>query len=227
MAVIILGLFIMSFAVQTLKNTPQSGGGPRKKNCKGATKMKRDELKALGLEDAVIDKIMDMNGTDINAVKGKLTNAEETIQTLQATIGERDTDIQTLKETAGNSEELNTKLADLQSKYDADTQNLNSQIQQSKVNSALEMALLSNKARNSKAVKALIDMDKIELAEDGTINGLDEQLEALKTENDFLFESEEQPKTPKIVSGGNPTGAQGQTEPGSLAEAIAMRVGKN
>lgn len=189
--------------------------------------MKRDELKALGLEDAVIDKIMDLNGTDINAVKGKLTNAEETIQTLQATIGERDADIQTLKETAGNSEELNTKLADLQSKYDADTQNLNNQIQQSKVNSALEMALLSNKARNAKAVKALIDMDKIELAEDGTINGLDEQLEALKAENDFLFASEEQPKLPRMVPGGNPTGAQGQTEPGSLAEAIAMRIGKN
>ena len=185
--------------------------------------MKRDELKVLGLEDAVIDKIMDLNGTDINAIKGKLTNAEETIQTLQATIGERDTDIQTLKETAGNSEELNTKLADLQSKYDADTQNLNSQIQQSKVNSALEMALLSNKARNTKAVKALIDMEKIELDENGAIKGLDEQIEALRTENSFLFDGESQQKdhVPPIGALAPNSGASGTIDP--FAAALGMK----
>ena len=189
--------------------------------------MKREELKALGLEDAVIDKIMDLNGTDINAVKGKLTNAEETIQTLQTTIGERDTDIQALKETAGNSGELNTKLADLQSKYDADTQKLNEQIQQSKVSSALELALLSNKARNTKAVKALIDMEKIELDENGAIKGLDEQLEALRTENSFLFDGEQQPKDPVPPIGAPATpGAGGASDPGSLQDAIAQAMAR-
>ena len=184
--------------------------------------MKRDELKALGLEDAVIDKIMDLNGTDINAIKGKLTNAEETIQTLQTTIGERDTDIQALKETAGNSGELNTKLADLQSKYDADTQKLNDQIQQSKVNSALELALVSNKARNTKAVKALIDLEKIELNEDGTIKGLDEQLTALKTDNAFLFDGEPQTKdpVPPIGAPGPNSGASGTIDPFAAALGI-------
>ena len=184
--------------------------------------MKREELKALGLEDAVIDKIMDLNGTDINAIKGKLTNAEETIQTLQTTIGERDTDIQALKETAGNSGELNTKLAELQSKYDADTQKLNDQIQQSKVNSALELALVSNKARNTKAVKALIDLEKIELNEDGTINGLDEQLTALKTDNAFLFDGEQQSKDHVPPIGAPATGGNGGTvDP--FAAALGMK----
>ena len=187
--------------------------------------MKRDELKALGLEDAVIDKIMDLNGTDINAIKGKLTNAEETIQTLQTTIGERDTDIQALKETAGNSGELNTKLADLQSKYDADTQKLNDQIQQSKVSSALELALLSNKARNTKA--ALIDMEKIELDENGAIKGLDEQIEALRTENSFLFDGEPQPKDPVPPIGAPAApGAGSATDPGSLQDAIAQAMAR-
>ena len=189
--------------------------------------MKRDELKALGLEDAVIDKIMDLNGTDINAVKGKLTNAEETIQTLQTTIGERDTDIQALKETAGNSGELNTKLAELQSKYDADTQKLNDQIQQSKVSSALELALLSNKARNTKAVKAHIDMEKIELDDNGAIKGLDEQIEALRTENSFLFDGEPQPKDPVPPIGAPAApGAGSATDPSSLQDAIAQAMAR-
>ena len=156
--------------------------------------MKRDELKALGLEDAVIDKIMDLNGTDINAIKGKLTNAEETIQTLQTTIGERD----------------------------ADTQKLNDQIQQSKVNSALELALVSNKARNTKAVKALIDLEKIELNEDGTIKGLDEQLTALKTDNAFLFDGEPQSKdpVPPIGAPAPNSGVSGTIDPFAAALGI-------
>lgn len=54
----------------------------------------------------------------------------------------------------------------------------------------------------------------------------DKVAETLKDFPEFAMQQEES-KAPKIVSGGNPTGAQGQTEPGSLAEAIAMRVGKN
>ena len=56
------------------------------------------------------------------------------------------------------------------------------------------------RARNSKAVKALLDMDGLKL-NDGKIIGLDEQLSQIKEENGFLFESDE--PAPTIVKGTN------------------------
>ena len=65
---------------------------------------------------------------------------------------------------------------------------------------ALTAALTGAKARNSKAVKALLDMDGLKL-NDGKIIGLDEQLSQIKEENSFLFESDE--PAPTIVKGTN------------------------
>lgn len=57
---------------------------------------------------------------------------------------------------------------------------------------ALNAALGAAKARNATAVKALLNMDGLKFNE-GTIVGLKEQLDAIKAENDFLFESEAAP----------------------------------
>ena len=66
---------------------------------------------------------------------------------------------------------------------------------------ALDVALSGAKAKNVKAVKALLELDKLKFSEeDGSILGLKEQLEKVKAENDYLFESSEAP--PRIVAGG-------------------------
>ena len=80
-------------------------------------------------------------------------------------------------------------------KSDADAQ-----ISEMKFDYALSAALTGAKARNSKAVKALLDMDGLKL-NDGKIIGLDEQLSQIKEENGFLFESDE--PAPTIVKGTN------------------------
>ena len=74
-----------------------------------------------------------------------------------------------------------------------------------------------------KAVKALIDLEKIELNEDGTINGLDEQLTALKTDNAFLFDGEPQSKdpVPPIGAPAPNSGASGTIDP--FAAALGMK----
>lgn len=56
-------------------------------------------------------------------------------------------------------------------------------------NTALDEALAAALPLNRKAVMALLDMDKVSMA-DGKLTGLDEQLEALKKAPDssFLFE---------------------------------------
>ena len=65
-----------------------------------------------------------------------------------------------------------------------------------KLDTLLERSLESSKAKNFKAVTALLDMDKVKLSEDGNITGLTEQISALKAADttSFLFESEKEIK---------------------------------
>ena len=54
----------------------------------------------------------------------------------------------------------------------------------------------------------MVKLDDLKLAEDGTIKHLDKQLETLKAEHDFLFESDT--PAPRIVAG--TTGTQLNTD---------------
>ena len=56
----------------------------------------------------------------------------------------------------------------------------------------LDGELSGAKAKNAKAVRALLDMEGLKL-NDGKIIGLSEQLDKIKAENDYLFEGEAQP----------------------------------
>lgn len=57
------------------------------------------------------------------------------------------------------------------------------------VNAAVDAALIAAGARNVVAVKALITgLDKAELAEDGTVKGLEEKINAVKASDGYLFE---------------------------------------
>lgn len=107
-------------------------------------------------------------------------------QALEGQIAQRDKDIKDLKEAAKDNKDLQKRYEDLQQKYQADTENLQKQYEDSRKNSAIDMAILQAKGRNPKAIKALLDMDKIKLKEDGTLEGLD--LESIKKSDSYLFD---------------------------------------
>ena len=148
--------------------------------------MKTDFLKGLNLSQEVIDKIMAENGKDIAAEQKKA----EKITQERDSYKFKDMDIDGIKQAA---DDWKTKAE--KAKSDADAQ-----ISEMKFDYALTAALTGAKARNSKAVKALLDMDGLKL-NDGKIIGLDEQLSQIKEENGFLFESDE--PAPTIVKGTN------------------------
>lgn len=169
--------------------------------------MKTEFLKSLNLSQEVIDKIMAENGKDI-AVEQK--KAEKAIQerdsyklkaeSLETQVNDANTEIQKfkdmdidgIKKAADDWKETAEK-----AKADADKQ-----ISQMKFDYALSAALTGAKAKNAKAVKALLDMDGLKFNDnDGKIVGLDEQLAQIKTDNDYLFESDE--PAPEFVKGTN------------------------
>lgn len=149
--------------------------------------MKREFLKSLDLSDEVIDKIMTENGNDINNLKAKQTELENQINDYKAQVSERDKQLDGLKKSAGDSESLKEQINKLQEDNKKASQDYEAKIHNMKLDNAITLALVNAKAKNAKAVRALLDLEKAEL--DGeTIKGLDKQIEALKTSDAYLFE---------------------------------------
>lgn len=76
------------------------------------------------------------------------------------------------------------------------------------------------KAKNVTAVQALLKTDAISVDADGNLNGLDSQLEAIKKDNCFLFESDQQ-KQGRITIGGK---LGNETEDSSPKDPIAAKI---
>ncbi len=120
---------------------------------------------------------------------GELSTANQTIQRLQDTVKKFDgVDVQKLMD----------DLSAAETKYNTD-------ISKIKLESALDAALIGGKAKNSKAVKALLNMEDIKLDGDKLI-GLDTQMEQVKKENGYLFE-DTSTTTATASSGGTHQGA--------------------
>lgn len=151
--------------------------------------MTREELKALGLEKEAIDKIMDIHKVDVEQHKADL-------DAKKAELATKDTKITELTETITkfdgvDVDKLQKDVKDWESKYNED-------LTATKKDSAIKLAITKSKARNEKALMALLDTDIIKVNADGSVIGLNEQLENIKKDNDFLFEVEK--KNPEDVN---------------------------
>ena len=192
---------------------------PRKKRERGRN-MKREELKKLNLTDEQIDKVMSLHGADVESTKSKIDELNKTNESLQSQIAERDKDLKTLKKQAGDNEELSNQFKELQSKYKQDTENLTKELQQAKLNSAVDSALGKAKVRNSKAAKALLNMDEVKLNDKGELEGLDDQISSLQKTDGYLFDQGN--KEPY-----QPQGGGGNTDPDPVATMTNVFKGEN
>jgi len=161
--------------------------------------MKRDDLVKLGLDESAVDAVMKMHGTDIERHKTDLATAQSEVSGLKAQLTEAGTAIESFK--ALKPDELKAAADEWKIKAEKAQADAQAQVASLKYDYALDSALTGAKAKNVKAVKALLDGSILKLSEDGKIAGLDEQLTKIKTENDYLF-SDTTP-TPRIVTGGN------------------------
>lgn len=150
--------------------------------------MTREQVKSIFPEvtDEQLAKILDINTSDIGKAKADFDSVNEAKKALEQQIKDRDKDIAGLKKAAGDNTDLNKRYQELQDKYTADTAALNKAMADTRKDSAVEMAILQAKGKNTKAIKALLDMEKITLKEDGVLDGLD--LEELKKTDSYLFE---------------------------------------
>lgn len=131
--------------------------------------MKREDITAIlpDISKEQLDRIMDLHGSDITALRGQLTAAQNDLTAANQKL-------------EGYDPEWQTKLTQAET-------NAQAQLSAWKREAAIDAALASAGARNAKAARALLDLDKVQLGEDGKLEGLSDQLEALGRSDSWLF----------------------------------------
>lgn len=134
------------------------------------------------------DKVKLANLADGEYVaKAKFTAIEDSNKELKTQIDDREKQLADLKKTAGSSEELKAKITELEAANKTAKEDYEGKLLKQTFDFSLDSKLTSNKVKNPKAVKALLDLEKITLDGDKLL-GLEDQLTALKTSDSYLFE---------------------------------------
>ncbi len=174
--------------------------------------MKKDEFVKLGIDEETAKKC---EAASLEELKGfipkeRFNEVNNEKKALETAVSVRDKQLETLKNSTGDVETLKKQIADLQTENKTKDEAHAAEIKRLKIDSAVETALMNAKAKNTTAVKALLkDLDKAELADDGTVKGLAEQISALQKSDDYLFEAKESKKKMKGAEpgeGGNEDG---------------------
>lgn len=194
--------------------------------------MKKEDFLKLGFTEEQATKAAAASAEELKEFipKSRFDEVNAENKTLKTDIATRDSQLETLKNSTGDVEDMKKTITDLQTQNATDKANYEAQVKQIKIDSAVERALTGAKAKNVKAVKALLDLEKAELDGDN-IKGLDDQLKKLQESEDskFLFNIEPTNQKPPLLKGvlpgasvDNPLGTKQQ--PSSLAEAVQMAM---
>lgn len=131
-------------------------------------------------------KICDLNAGEYVA-KSDYDSLGETLKSKEAELETANNLIADLKNSSNGNEDFQTKITG----YETDIANLQEQLEETRINSAVEVALLSAKASDVGYLmfKLTEKGEKLELDENGNIKGWKDKLTGLKTQFPNMFES--------------------------------------
>ncbi len=173
--------------------------------------LKRDMLVEAGIEDkAVIDSLMNAYGSGIENAKAQAkSELQAENDSLKQQLEQQSQALSDLQAKEGASEEVKQQLTDLQAKFEAYKTDSEANLAQVKKTNAVALALKDVGAHNSDDLMKFIDLDKIELGEDGK-PVLEETINGLKESSPYLFQAQSEPQNPNITVLGNPAADAGQ-----------------
>lgn len=160
--------------------------------------MKKDDLIKLGLDEETAEKVAAASTEELKGFipKARFDEVNTAKNHAEEQVKERDKQIEGLKAASGDAESLKKQIETLQAANKQKDSEHAAEIKKLKIDAAVDAALTAAKAKNLKAARALLDLDKAELSDDGTVKGLAEQVEKLKTGDDtkFMFDASSKPK---------------------------------
>jgi predicted nucleic acid-binding Zn-ribbon protein len=125
------------------------------------------------------------HGRDLERHKAMAEEQKAQLDQLQARLAEADEELAALHTV--DVEGLQQEVKSWQSKAKKLEQKSQADLAALRFDHALEKALDKFKSKNNKAVRALLDLDKVTLEGDQLV-GLDEQMQSLQEQSPYLFE---------------------------------------
>lgn len=120
--------------------------------------------------------------------KSRFNEVNEAKKDLLKQLKEKDEQFNEISKKYSENKDLANELETLKSDKAKLIEEYENKIKTNEFNYALDSALTDAKCKNAKALKALLDMEGIKY-QDGKLNGLEEQLNALKESDSYLFET--------------------------------------
>lgn len=151
--------------------------------------MTKEQLQTLNLTDEQINAIIEDYGKNYVS-KAQFNEKNDAYKQAKQEIENLTNDISTLSEANKANEALQSQIKELQ---DAATQreaDYNENIKNMKIDTAITKALSKSGAMNETILTGLLDRTKIAIGEDNTITGIQEQINALKESDPYLFKQD-------------------------------------
>lgn len=172
--------------------------------------LKREMLVEAGIEDkAVIDNIMQAYGAGIENAKSQAkSELQAENDTLKQQLEQQTQAINDLQAKEGASAESKQQLEELKAQFDQYKLDSEANLAQITKTNAVALALKDVGAYNSEDLMKFIDLEKIELGEDGKPQ-LEDTINSLKESSPYLFQAEDKQPNPNISVHGNPPAETG------------------
>ncbi len=180
--------------------------------------MDKEKLIAIGLTEEQAKKVMfALDGNYVE--KSRFKEVTEENEALKQTVSDRDKQLETLKKSNGDSAELKKQIEALQEQNKTEKAAHEKEMAQLKLDNAVENALTAAGAKNNKALRALLDTEKIKLDSSGKLEGLEEQLNSVRKSDPYMFNEKE--TEPTSFKGFQP-GASSDVKPDGKADFSKM-----
>lgn len=146
--------------------------------------------------------------------KDKFNEVNDQVKELKTQIADRDKQLKDLGDKAKGNEDLTKQIQDLQAANKQTKDDYDTKIKNMTLDNAIKLKLKDSNAKYEDLLATKIDRSKLEVSEDGSIKGLDDQIKGLQSGYADLFGA---PVVPP-GGGGNPAGGGGNApkDPGDM-----------
>lgn len=184
--------------------------------------MTKEQLLEMGLSEEQVEKVLAAYKEELKNFipKTRFNEVNDAKKDLEKQLEDRDKQLKDLQEKVKGNEELEKTIKDLQESNKKAVADYEAKIKNITLDNAIRLALKEHKAKYEDLLLGKFDREKLKIKDDGTIEGLDEQIKALKEGYKDLFEQPLSGHTPNNT-GDNPSSGEMK----QVADIIRQNLG--
>ena len=173
--------------------------------------MTKEQLLEMGLSEEQADKVLAAHKEELKGFipKTRFDEVNDAKKDLEKQLEDRDKQLKDLQEKVKGNEELEKTIKDLQESNKKAVADYEAKIKNITLDNAIRLALKEHKAKYEDLLLGKFDRDKLTIKDDGTVEGFEDQINALKEDYKDLFEQPLSGQTPNNT-GDNPSSGEMQ-----------------